>query len=94
MPTRAELLAEKLEGVLQGVVPLEKMLTDTANFKGVAKSCYHGLQHFLPDADIRARDSSYKAILENEMRKLINLFRSGADSETLAAVTFLGSSDK
>ena len=92
MPIRSESLAEKLEVVLQGVVPLESMLTDTANFDGVAESCLHGLQHFLADADIRARDKSYMAMQENELRKLIKLLRSGADSKALAAVTFLGSS--
>ncbi len=92
MPTKSESLAEKLNGVLEGVVLLDSVLADSTNFAGLTESCFHGLQHFLADADIRARDGSYKTMQENEMRRLIGLLKSGADSIMLATVTFLGSS--
>ena len=88
----SESLAEKLECVLKGTVSLDGVLADPINFEGLAGSCFHGLQHFLADEDIRAWDSSYREMQENEMRKLIVLLKSGADSKALAAVTFLGGS--
>ena len=94
MPTKSESLAEKLNGVLEGVMPLDSVLADSTNFEGSTESCFYGLQHFLADVDIRARDSSYRAMQENEMRRLIGLLKSGADSKTLAAVTFLEAPDE
>ena len=87
-----ESLAEKLQGVLDGILPLEKILADQKNFEGSAEGCFHGLYHFLADGDIRARDSIYREMQETEMRRLIGLLKSGADSKALAKITFLGAS--
>lgn len=86
----AESLAPKLEAVLAGSRALERVLEDPTNFEGAARASFHGLQHFLADADIRTNDSEYRAMQESEMQKLIRLLRSGADGSALAKITFLG----
>jgi len=85
-----EALAKKLEAVLAGTLDLGSLLKDSANFKGAAKASFHGLQHFLADADIRAKDSAYRAMQEGEMLRLIHLLKSGADATELSKVSFLG----
>ena len=89
----AESLAQKLEAVLAGSLALERVLEDPANFDGEARAAYHGLQHFLADADIRAKDSAYLTMQEGEMLKLIHLLKSGADATALSKISFLGVSD-
>lgn len=88
--TNAELLAQKLEAVMAGLLSLESVLDDPTNFEGPAGASFHGLQHFLADADIRAKDSTYRALQEGEMQKLIRLLKSGSDAQALAKITFLG----
>lgn len=63
----AEALAQKLEAVLAGTLALESVLEDTTNFEEAAKAAFHGLQHFLADADIRAKDSAYRAPLNSTL---------------------------
>lgn len=50
------------------------------------------LEHYLTDADIRARDTSYREFQDSELRKLIALLRADAPMDVLARVTFLSSS--
>jgi hypothetical protein len=87
-----ETLAAQLQRVLDGVVRLQDILDDPANQGDELQSCFHGLQHFLADEDIRARDNEYRQMQEAEMRKLIRLLRSGADCSLLSTVHFLGTS--
>ena len=75
---------------MAGSLSLESVLDDPANFAGSAKASFHGLQHFFVDADIRAKDSSYRTMQEGEMQKLIFLLKSGANEHALANITFLG----
>lgn len=89
---KTESLANKLEAVLAGSLPLENVLADPTNFEGMAEASFHGLQHFLADADIRAKDSAYRSMQEREMQRLIVLLKSGADAKALAKITFLGTS--
>lgn len=74
---------------MAGALALESVLADPANFEGVAEASFHGLQHFLADADIRAKDSAYREMQYGEMQRLIRLLKSGARSESLAKITFL-----
>lgn len=90
----AKSLAQKLEAVLAGSHALECVLKDPANFEGPAKAAFHGLQHFLADADVRAKDSAYRTMQEEEMLKLIRLLKSGADATALSRISFLGLSDE
>ena len=85
-----EQLANKLEAVLAGTLSLDSVLADPANFEGSAEVAFYGLQHFLADAGIRAKDSGYRTMQEDEMRKLIGLLKSGADSKAIAKISFLG----
>lgn len=75
---------------MAGALSLQSVLDDPANFKGPASATYHGLQHFLADADIRAKDSGYRTMQEREMQKLIRLLNAGADADALAKTTFMG----
>lgn len=85
-----EQLANMLEAVLAGSLSLESVLADLTNFEDSTKVAFHGLQHFLTDADIRAKNSWYRTMQENEMRKLIGLLKSGADTRAIAKISFLG----
>ncbi len=93
MATAANLLAGDLDYVLDGTVSLEEVLDNPAYADGPLTSCFHGLQHFLADAGLRAKDSAYRQMQEAELRKLILLLRSGADESTLRKISFLGVSD-
>ncbi len=75
---------------MAGTLSLESVLDDPVNFEGPAAAAFHGLQHFLSDADIRAKDSAYRAMQEGEMQRLIRLLECGADAKALAKITFLG----
>ncbi len=85
-----EALAQKLEAVLAGALALESVLEDPTNFEGAARASFHGLQHFLADADIRAKDSAYRTMQESEMQRLIYLLKSGANATELSKISFLG----
>ena len=90
MDSPAELLAQNLQSVLERTLRLEAVLEDPRHQQGPLAACFHGLQHFLADEDIRTRDEEYRRMQENEMRKLIRLLRTGADDATLRRITFLG----
>lgn len=85
-------LADELEKVLCGQVELEAVLDQPLRFNPAIESCFHGLQHFLADQDIRSRDPAYRKMQETEMQRLIELLRSGATPEEIQHITFLGSS--
>ena len=85
-------LAEQLEGVLLGNVDVNALLEEPSWFAGSTAACYHGLQHYAADEDIRRRDVEYSGMQRSEMRKLIALLRSGANSTQLERITFLGES--
>ena len=92
MTKTSEALAVQLQRVLDGEARLQDILDDPINQGDELQSCFHGLQHFLADKDIRAKDNQYRQMQEDEMRKLIRLLRSGADCSLLSAVYFLGTS--
>lgn len=83
-------LAEKLEGVLSGTIDLNAVLHDAPSYGESMKHCYHGLQHYLADSDIRAKDPTYRSMQDSEMLKLIALLRSDVDPTMLSRVSFVG----
>ena len=85
-------LADQLQRVLDGGLSLDDLLENPSNQGDALESCFHGLQHFLSDNDIRAKDAGYREMQETEMRKLITLLRSGADHRVLSKIHFLGQS--
>ena len=87
-------LANQLDDVLAGRLELRLVLEQPAPQGGSLEACFHGLQHFLADSDIRAKDESYRVTQEGEMRKLIGLLRSSASYDNLATVDFLGGSHR
>ena len=55
----------------------------------VLNAIWDNLQHYLADADIRARDESYREMQDNELQKLIQLLRQDAPVAQLRRITFL-----
>ncbi len=85
----ASTLAAALEGVLDGSVDLDAVLHDDAWKSAELEACYHGLMHFLVDADIRAKDANYREMQEAGMRELIRRLRCGGSAGQLAEISFL-----
>ena len=88
-----ETLASDLDAVLSGAlserdfglryggsVPESPLLAAT----------WGGLQHYLADADIRAKDEGYRTMQNAEMSKFIRLLRQDASIADLARISFLG----
>jgi hypothetical protein len=70
-------LANDLERHLHGTVDAEfirEQYGNTDNSDISALMC--SIEHFLSDSDIRAKDTTYCKMQEEEMTKLINLLRS------------------
>lgn len=83
-------LASELDRVLAGAVDLGDVLEKAPSFGEPMNQCFHGLQHYLSDADIRAKDPEYRSMQESEMRRLIGLLRSETPISDLRLITFLG----
>jgi hypothetical protein len=49
------------------------------------------IDHFLDDADIRAKDPKYKEMQESELRKLIALLETNATEAEIREISFLAS---
>jgi hypothetical protein len=61
---------------------------------GFLAHVWDGLEHFLADADIRAKDDGYREMQEEELGRLIDLLRAEAPAEQLRRITFLGPSKR
>ena len=87
-------LADDLESLLAGRVAADDLWSrwedhlDSALLDAVGEN----LDHYLADADIRARDAEYRAMQDAEMRKLVILLRAGAPDSDLEKIHFLGRS--
>jgi hypothetical protein len=55
----------------------------------VLNAVWDNLLHYLDDADIRARDESYRDMQDDELRKLIKLLRGQAPVADLRRISFL-----
>ncbi len=88
----AKTLADKLEQVLLENEDHGAILENSQYFVGELEGCFHGLQHFYADEDIRGRDVVYREMQESEMRKIIAMLRSGVGSNALSSIHFLGES--
>ena len=84
-----EALASRLEGVLVRGEALDLLLEEPGPLVEALRPCLHGLQHYLADEDIRAKDEKYRQMQENEMRLLIHLLRTGADPSHVERISFL-----
>jgi hypothetical protein len=84
-----EALASRLEGVLGRGEALHLLLEEPGPLSEALRPCFHGLQHYLADEDIRAKDEKYRQMQENEMLALISLLRTGADPSRVARISFL-----
>ena len=93
MPATSEQLANDLQGVLDGSVTADEFRTrhPVAGQTGPLEAVLCHVEHYLSDADIRRRDSAYRAIQDAEMEKLISLLRSGRLNNA-TEIHFLGQS--
>ena len=53
---------------------------------------WDGLEHFLADADIRAKDAGYREMQLRELDRLIKLLQEGASNEELGQISCFGRS--
>ena len=87
----ANRLADDLESLQTGALSPSEFQARLQNVdERVLNGVWHGLQHYLADFDIRARDSGYRAMQDSEMEKLVRLLRAGASEGELAKIHFLG----
>lgn len=75
----SEDLIDDLEGLLVGHLSSTEFETrhPIRNVSGHLEAILCNLQHYLADADIRERDSDYKAFQDAELRKLVAHLRAG-----------------
>jgi hypothetical protein len=55
----------------------------------ILEAIWSNLEHYLADADLRAKDAAYRAMQTAEMQKLIRLLRENAPLSRLRRVNFL-----
>ena len=89
--TDPEAVALDLEAVLAGALNEEGFRRKCASqvASPALDAIWDNLEHYLADADIRAKDGAYRDMQEGELRKLIQLLRQGASINQLRRVTFL-----
>jgi hypothetical protein len=87
-------VASDLEALLSGALSEESFRRQYPSRLGspLLEAIWDGLEHYLADVDIRARDSTYRDFQEVELRKLILLLRQRAPFSELRRITFLSSS--
>jgi hypothetical protein len=61
---------------------------------GPLKIIWPNVEHYLADFDIRNRDSTYRAMQDDAMERLISLLRAGASDVALETVNFLRRPDQ
>lgn len=93
MPTptqdQCDALALELEQIIAGKSSLDTLLGSPGPHTDALWSCFHGLQHYLADEDIRRKDPWYRDMQESEMRLLVQLLRNGASAERISKIDFL-----
>lgn len=94
MPSSPDQLADDLQALLEGSVDASafRRRHPIEHEAGPIGEILCLLEHYLSDADIRARDVRYAEMQESELKKLISLLRSG-QIEKAGHVHFLGYSD-
>ncbi len=88
-PDQCNALAVELEKVFAGKASLAALLDSPGLHSDALSSCFHGLQHYLADDDIRTKDVWYREMQEKEFRLLIHLLRSGANPRQISRIDFL-----
>lgn len=81
-------LAEDLIRVLDGNLALAEVLAHPERYGGALEPCLQGLQHYLADEAVRAKDAGHRAMQEDAMERLIDLLLMGAPNEELASASF------
>jgi len=89
--TKFDDLADALEALLRGVLTEEQFRRQnpTRTAGRDLEPVLANIEHFLADADIRARDPRYKAMQEGAVSKVITALRSG-DVNMARHISFLG----
>jgi hypothetical protein len=84
-------IAADLEALLSGTLNAAAFLAKhkVGNYSDVRDAIWENLHHYLDDADIRARDESYRQMQDTELGKLIRLLRENAPLADLRRITFL-----
>jgi hypothetical protein len=84
-------LAADLEALLEGALTEEdfRLKYQSGPPSTVVDVIWGNLEHYLADADIRARDPEYRAMQNGELLNLIRLLREDAPMAQLLRITFL-----
>jgi hypothetical protein len=84
-------LATDLEALLEGALAQEdfRRRYQAGPTSRVVDVIWGNLEHYLADADIRARDPDYRAMQNDELLRLIRLLREDAPITQLQGVNFL-----
>lgn len=91
-----ERLADDLSRLLSGHMT-EREFRETwqrSDSPPVLETIWGNLEHYLADADIRARDAVYREMQDAELRKLIRALREGGQENSVRRITFLGNSGR
>jgi hypothetical protein len=89
----SETIASDLEAVLRGTLSGRDFglrYGGSVRESPLLAATWGGLQHYLADADIRAKDERYRTMQDAEMSKFIRLLWQGAPLAELARISFLG----
>lgn len=80
-----------LEALLAGTLTDYELRAKYQNIdrSDVVEVVWENLEHYLADADIRAKDDQYRLMQDSEMVKLITLLRTGGSLRDLARIDFL-----
>jgi hypothetical protein len=84
-------LAADLEALLEGALTEDdfRLRYQSGPPSRVVAVIRGNLEHYLADADIRARDPEYRAMQNGELLKLIRLLRADAPTTQLQRINFL-----
>jgi hypothetical protein len=84
-------LAADLEALLEGALTEEdfRLRYQSGPTSTLVDAIWGNLEHYLADADVRARDPEYRAMQNAELLKLIRLLREDAPKTQLQRVNFL-----
>jgi hypothetical protein len=87
-------LIEDLKSLLKGTLSPEVFRENMETYPAQIQNLIIGnIDHFLDDADMRARDPEYRKMQETELTKLITLLELGASNEKIRAISFLTPTD-
>lgn len=85
-------IAKDLTDLLENKLPANAMRSKLGGLPGEVQMLLCELSHYLSDGDIRKKDPTYAEMQDRELRKLIELLKSGGSAKEIEKINFLRSS--